>query len=86
MDTHERFLHSLTREERQLVVVQKVLYEGSWTEMINDLLARKNGRPFVYKLNSRIDEDLARIERLRAYENENGVRLVDHVAAEESGT
>jgi len=75
MDPHEVFFRSLQREEVQLIVLRDVLYEGCWDELVNDLLARKDGRPFVYRLQTRIDEDLQRIEKLRAYEQEHGVSL-----------
>lgn len=81
MDSHEEFLRSLPREERHLLVLRKILYEGRWEEMERDLIARREGRPFIFKLQTRIDEDLRRIEMLRAYEDEHGVDLQEYVAS-----
>ncbi len=79
MVSHEDFLRSLAKEDLQLLILRKVLYEGRWDEMEKDLIARRDGRPFVFKLQTRIDEDLKRIGMLRAYEQENGVDLQDFV-------
>ena len=75
MDPHEAYFQSLNREEKLLLRLKKSLYEDSWEELVADLAARKAGRPSVLKLESRIDEDLARIEKLRAYEEAAGVDL-----------
>lgn len=81
MDSHEEFLRSLPKEERQLLVLRKILYDGRWEEMERDLIARRDGRPFIFKLQTRIDEDLRRIEMLRAYEKEHGVDLQEYVGS-----
>jgi hypothetical protein len=75
MDAHEDYVRSLTREEAQLLALRIYLYEGSWDDMVADLVARREGRPFVFKLQTRIEEDLQRIENLRRYEEENQVDL-----------
>ena len=75
MDTHEDYVRSLTREEAQLLALRTYLYEGSWDDMVADLVARREGRPYVFKLQTRIEEDLHRIENLRRYEEENQVDL-----------
>jgi hypothetical protein len=72
---HEAYFRALPREDVQLLALREVLYDGSWDELIKDLQARKEGKPYVYKLQLRIEEDLDRIERLRAYEVEHGVSL-----------
>jgi hypothetical protein len=79
MDPHEEYFRSLKREEVQLVALREILYEGCWDEMVQDLLARKEGKPFVFKLQTRIEEDLQRIEKLRRYEMEHGVNLGAYV-------
>lgn len=84
-DTREevrRFVESMTREERMLVLLKKELYEGSWDEMAADLRARLEGRPYVFKLAHRIADDLERIERLRGFEDRGGVDLCDYVKLE----
>lgn len=82
MDVHEEYFRSLSREEVQLLALREVLYDGSWSEMIQDLEARRDGRPFVFKLRNRIDEDLERIRKLDAYESEHLVRLGKYISQE----
>ena len=77
---------SLGPAERTLVLLRDELYGGSWDELVADLEARQNRNPFVFKLNSRIEEDLERIAKLRALEGETGQDLADlleDAAAEE---
>lgn len=74
-----RFVQGLTREERVLIVLKRELYEDDWDGMISDLQARLKGEPYVFKLASRITEDLRRIERLRRFEKDHNVNLSDHV-------
>ena len=69
----------LTSEERMLVVLKRELYEGSWDEMAADLQARLAGKPYIFKLAHRIEDDLERIDRLRAIEQRYGVDLSDYV-------
>ena len=53
--------------------------EGDWDEMVADLQARLEGRPYIFKLAHRITDDLERIRRLRQFEQSCGVDLCDHV-------
>jgi len=80
MDPHEEYFRSLSLEEAQLIAMREILYDGFWDEMIKDLEARREGKPCVYKLQTRIEEDLQRIERLKAYEAEHDVDLGKYVA------
>ena len=66
-----------------LVVLKRELYQGQWVEMRNDLEARLAGRPYIFKLANRIEDDLARIERLEAFEREYNVDLSDYVRLED---
>jgi hypothetical protein len=75
----QQFVGSLTREEQMLVVLKRELYEGDWDEMVADLQARLEGRPYIFKLAHRITDDLERISRLRQFEQSSGVDLCDHV-------
>jgi len=74
-DRQRAFLEGLTKEERLLVSIRDELYGGSWDELLVDLDARKNRKPFIIKLATRLDEDKARIEKLRAFEREHAVDL-----------
>jgi len=73
------FAEGMTSEERMLVVLKRELYEGSWDEMVADLQARLEGRPYIFKLAHRIADDLERIDRLRGFEQRWGVDLSDFV-------
>ncbi len=80
MDVHEEYFRSLTQAEVQLLALREVLYDASWEEMIRDLEARRDGRPFVFKLRNRIDEDLERIRKLSVYEREHNTHLGKYVS------
>ena len=67
-----------------MLALKDLLYEGSWDEIEIDLKARKDNKPYVVKLDSRIDEDLLRIERLRAYEDEKGSDLGQYLPHNQS--
>lgn len=69
----------MSREERLLVVLKRELYEGSWQEMVSDLQARLTGGPYIFKLAHRITDDLERIRRLEAFEQEHDLDLADFV-------
>lgn len=77
-----RFIDGMTSEERMLVVLKRELYEGSWDEMVADLKARLEGRPYIFKLAHRIADDLERIEKLRRFEQSCGQDLSDYVVIE----
>jgi len=62
-----------------LVVLKRELYEGSWDEMVADLQARLEGRPYIFKLAHRIADDLERITHLREFERQEGVDLGEYV-------
>ena len=67
-----------------MLALKDLLYEGSWDEIEIDLKARKDNKPYVVKLDNRIDEDLLRIERLRAYEDEKGIDLGQYLPHNQS--
>ncbi len=75
----ERYVSKLTSEERMLVVLKRELYEGSWSDMLEDLKARMEGRPYIFKLAQRISDDLERIAKLQAFERDNEVDLGKYV-------
>lgn len=77
-----RFVQNMAGEEKMLVVLKRELYEGSWDEMVADLQARLEGRPYIFKLAHRITDDLARITRLREFEERHGLDLSDYVNLE----
>ena len=77
-----QFVDSMPSEERMLVLLKRELYEGSWDEMVADLQARLENRPYIFKLAHRITDDLERIDRLREFEKRNRVDLSDYVQLE----
>lgn len=76
---HKKYFDTLTPEERMLVVLRDELYSGSWDRMLQDLRDRLRGRPYIFKLVNRIQEDIARIEKLQEYEKKHGVNLGDFI-------
>ena len=74
-----QFVEGMTDEGRMLVVLKRELYEGSWEEMVADLRARLEGRPYIFKLAHRIADDLERIDRLMHFEGQFDVDLGEYV-------
>ncbi len=81
-DSHEDFVKSLTSEERLLITLRDELYSGSWENLKQDLLDRLHGKPYIFKLSTRIEEDLKRIDKLERYEQEHGINLASYVGKE----
>lgn len=78
-------MKGLTEAEKIVVAVRDELYDGSWADMRADLEARLAGRPYVFKLAGRIEEDLKAIDRLRGFEERHAVNLADCLEAGDSG-
>lgn len=73
------FAAALSDEQRMLVVLKRQLYDGSWETMLDDLKNRLAGKPYIFKLVNRIQDDIERIEGLRKFEKERNVDLADYV-------
>ena len=73
------FVKGLSEEHRMLVILKRQLYGGAWEPMLGDLRNRLGGKPYIFKLANRIEEDVARIERMQEFEEEHGVDLADYV-------
>lgn len=71
----EAFARSLSHEERTLLEVRDELYGGSWDLLEADLRDRLAGRPYIFQLATKIEEDLDRIERLRHFEGRTATDL-----------
>ncbi len=84
----QKKIDSLSQEERTLVMLRDELYEGSWSNMKKDLQDRMEGRPYIFKLHNRIEDDLNRIEKLMSIEDEAEIDLANHLELpdEEEGT
>jgi hypothetical protein len=81
---HQSYYDSLSEEAKMLLVLRDELYMGSWDKMVEDLRNRLKGRPYIFKLVNRIEEDLERIETLRSYEEKHKINLRDHDKGETS--
>lgn len=66
---------SLNPDQRDLVLLRDELYEGSWDKMASDLKNRLEGKPYIFKLVNRIQQDIKNIEELRALERDKGIDL-----------
>lgn len=73
------FAEGLTREERTLLVIRDELYGASWDEMLKDLEARLQAKPYVFKLATRIEDDIVRIRKMRDFEGKYSINLKDYV-------
>lgn len=76
------FVQTCSREERMLLILKHELYEGNWSEMVADLRARLAGKPYIFRLAHRIEDDLERIGRLRGFEETYAVDLSNYVSLE----
>lgn len=77
--THEKFIASLTPDERMLVQLRDEIYGESWDEMLKDLKGRLGNKPYIFKLVNRIQDDITRIERLRDYERKHKINLAEYL-------
>lgn len=73
------FINSLSNEQKMLIVLKKQLYEGSWEPMLDDLRNRLEGKPYIFKLANRIQDDIERIEQMMMFEKEHQIDLADYV-------
>lgn len=76
-ESHKSFCASLSPEEKMLITLRDELYVGSWEKMLQDLKDRLKGRPYIFKLVNRIEEDIERIEKLQRYELKHNVNLAE---------
>jgi len=73
------FVNGLSEEQRMLVVLKTQLYDGMWEPMLDDLRNRLDGKPYIFKLASRIENDIERIEQMSEFESEHNIDLADYV-------
>lgn len=76
----EQFVSNLTPEEKMLIVLKRQLYGGKWSPMIGDLKNRLAGKPYVFKLETRIKDDIKRVHSLMEFEQKHGIDLADFVS------
>lgn len=73
------YVDRLSNEHRMLVVLKAQLYDGAWEAMLDDLKNRLVGKPYIFKLVNRINDDIARIEEMQKFEQEHNIDLADYV-------
>lgn len=73
------FVDRLSDEHRMLVALKAQLYDGSWDPMLDDLRNRLAGKPYIFKLANRIEEDIERIEEMEEFESEHDIDLAEYV-------
>ena len=76
------YVKTLSEEYRMLVVLKHQLYGGAWEPMLDDLRNRLSGKPYIFKLANRIQDDIERIEQMRKFEQDHNVDLADYVEIE----
>ena len=81
-DTEQKvraYARDLGEKERVVLAVRDELYSGSWEHMREDLEAREKGRTYVFRLASRIEEDLRTIRKLSGFERRHSVNLSQYL-------
>jgi len=73
------FVDGLSDEHRMLVILKAQLYDGAWELMLDDLRNRLAGKPYIFKLVNRIQDDIKRIEQMQKFEAEHHIDLADYV-------
>jgi len=73
------FVNSLSDEHRMLVVLKAQLYDNTWEPMLDDLRNRLDGKPYIFKLANRIEDDIKRIEQMQKFEAKHNIDLADYV-------
>lgn len=78
----QQVVSNLTNEDKLLIVLRNELYESSWDLFIKDLENRKQGKPYIFKLMKRIEDDLERIKKLKEFEEKHKINLFDYIKKE----
>jgi hypothetical protein len=73
------FVNSLSEEHRMLIILKAQLYGGMWEPMLDDLRNRLAGKPYIFKLANRIQDDIERIGQMQEFEAEHKIDLVDYI-------
>ena len=73
------YVRGLGDEHKMLIALKAQLYGGSWQPMLDDLRNRLAGEPYIIKLATRIQDDIARIEQMQTFEAEHNIDLADCV-------
>jgi hypothetical protein len=77
------FVKGLSAEHKMLIILKSQLYGGKWEPMSQDLKNRLEGKPYIFKLANRINDDIERIEQMQKFEQQYGIDLCDYVSSVE---
>ena len=77
--TVDDYIATLSDEHRMLVVLKSQLYGGSWEQMLDDLKNRLEGKPYIFKLVHRIQDDIVRIQEMQGFEEKNNIDLAEFI-------
>ena len=77
------FVKGLSAEHKMLIVLKSQLYGGEWEPMYQDLKNRLEGKPYIFKLANRINDDIERIKQMRKFERQYSVSLADYINSAE---
>jgi hypothetical protein len=75
----QNYVKGLSPEHRMLIVLKAQLYDGGWDAMLEDLQNRLVGKPYIFKLAGRIEQDIERIRQMQQFEKEHGADLASYV-------
>ena len=81
---HDKYATGLSPDEKTLITLRDELYGGSWEQMLGDLRDRLKGKPYIFKLVNRIQDDIARIEKLSDYEKKHKINLAEYLKKKEA--
>ena len=73
------YVGRLGEEHKMLIALKSHLYGGSWEPMLDDLRHRLAGKPYIFKLVHRIQDDIERIEEMQKFEAEHQIDLTQYV-------
>jgi hypothetical protein len=74
------YVSRLGEEHKMLLALKGHLYGGSWAPMLDDLRNRLAGKPYIFKLVHRIQDDIKRIEEMRSFETEHKIDLTEYMS------
>ena len=78
-DVLSAFVQGLTNEHRMLIILKAQLYGGRWEPMLDDLHNRLAGKPYIFRLANRIQDDIERIEQMQQFEKKHDIDLSHYV-------
>jgi len=78
-ETIINLIRKISEEHKMLIILKTQLYDNEWEPMLDDLKNRLAGKPYIFKLANRIQDDIQRIEEMRRIEKNHNIDLTDYV-------